>query len=156
MIIKRAEVENASELNELLVQVLNMHHEGRPDIFKGDTKKYTDDELIEIIKDDTRPIFVAVDDNGSVIGYAFCIFIQHINHNILTDIKTLYIDDLCVREEYRGQHIGKALYDYVVDFAKSEGCYNITLNVWELNSDAKAFYESLGMKPQKFGMETIL
>lgn len=156
MLIKRAEISHATEINELLTQVLDIHHEGRPDIFKSDTKKYTDSELIDIIKDDTRPIFVALDDNGTVLGYAFCIFIQHLNNNILTDIKTLYIDDLCVREGFRGQHIGKELYNYVLDFAKKEGCYNVTLNVWALNESAKAFYEGLGMKPQKFGMETIL
>lgn len=156
MLIKRAEIENSDGINELLFQVLNIHHEGRPDIFKGNTKKYSDEELADIIKDDERPIFVALDESGTVLGYAFCMFIQHKDSNILTDIKTLYIDDLCVRDGYRGQHIGRQIYDYVVDFAKSEGCYNITLNVWALNENAKAFYESLGMKPQKFGMETIL
>lgn len=156
MQIKRAEISNSVEINELLKEVLDIHHAGRPDLFKGDTKKYIDDELIEIIRDDKRPIFVAIDDDGKVVGYAFCVFIQHLDNNILTDIKTLYIDDLCVREECRGQHIGKELYNFVLDFAKSNGCYNVTLNVWALNTDAKAFYENLGMKPQKYGMETIL
>jgi GNAT superfamily N-acetyltransferase len=32
-----------------------------------------------------------------------------------------------------GKHIGKALYEFVRGYAKSIGCYNITLNVWEGN-----------------------
>ena len=143
-------------LNRLLEQVLMVHHNGRPDIFKSGCKKYTDEELSAIISDDTRPIFVAVDDEEYVMGYAFCIFQQHVNNNILTDIKTLYIDDLCVDETIRGRHIGKSLYDYVVEFAKDSGCYNVTLNVWSLNEGAMKFYEKCGMVPQKVGMEVIL
>ena len=155
MIIRKAEINDIPKLNNLLCQVLNVHHEGRPDIFKGGAKKYTDEELIEIIKDDNRPIFVA-DNNGEVVGYAFCVFQQHINNNILTDIKTLYIDDLCVDEQKRGLHVGTKLYNYVLDFAKQSGCYNVTLNVWYCNQSALRFYEKLGLMPQKIGMEKIL
>lgn len=156
MTIRRAQIKDMNGINKLLNQVLEVHHNGRPDIFKGNTKKYTDPELEEIIKNDKTPIFVAVDDNDTVMGYAFCIFQQHINNNILTDIKTLYIDDLCVDENLRGQHIGKTLYEYVLNFAKENDFYNVTLNVWSLNENAMKFYEKCGLKPQKVGMEVIL
>ena len=156
MNIRRAEEKDIEGINRLLRQVLMVHHNGRPDLFKGDVKKYTDAELIGIIKDDTKPILVGVDDKDFVMGYAFCVFQQHENNNILTDIKTLYIDDLCVDESFRGQHIGKQLYESVLLFAKENGCYNVTLNVWSCNESAKKFYESCGMMPQKIGMEIIL
>lgn len=156
MEIRRAKVQDMDGINNLLMQVCLVHHKGRPDLFKYGAKKYNDEELKEIIADDMRPIFVAVDDAQKVLGYAFCIFQQHINNNILTDIKTLYIDDLCVDETIRGQHIGKRLYDAVLSFAKESGCYNVTLNVWSLNEGAMKFYEACGLKPQKVGMETIL
>ena len=155
MEIKRADTRHLSGLNSLLLQVLTVHHNGRPDLFKGNTRKYTDEQLVEMLKDDSNPIFVAVDENEKVLGYAFCRFIQHLNDNILTDIKTLYIDDLCVDENCRGQHVGKQVYDFVVDFAKKSGCYNVTLNVWSLNEGAKKFYEKCGLVPQKIGMEKI-
>lgn len=156
MEIRRAKVQDMDGINNLLMQVCLVHHKGRPDLFKYGAKKYNDEELKEIIADDMRPIFVAVDDAQKVLGYAFCIFQQHINNNILTDIKTLYIDDLCVDETIRGQHIGKRLYDAVLSFAKESECYNVTLNVWSLNEGAMKFYEACGLKPQKVGMETIL
>lgn len=156
MNIRRAEERDMNDINELLYQVLMVHHNGRPDIFKADTKKYTDEELKAIICDDARPIFVAEDGDGNVKGYAFCIFQQYLNHNTLTDIKTLYIDDLCVDEKSRGLHIGKQLYEYVLDFAKKEGCYNVTLNVWSCNESAMKFYQKCGLVPQKVGMEKIL
>lgn len=156
MNIRRAKDMDMEGINKLLYEVLMVHHNGRPDLFKSGAKKYTDEELKAIIADDSKPIFVAVDEKEEVIGYAFCVFQQHVNNNILTDIKTLYIDDLCVDESRRGMHIGKQLYEYVVDFAKMQGCYNLTLNVWSCNENAIKFYEKCGLMPQKIGMEKIL
>lgn len=153
--IRRAEERDIPAIDDLLSQVLNVHHEGRPDLFRSNARKYTDSELMEILRDESRPIFVAEED-GTVTGYAFCIFQQHIGHNILTDVRTLYIDDLCVDEKFRGRHIGTALYEYVLAFAREQGCYNVTLNVWACNEDAMRFYERLGLRTQKIGMETIL
>ena len=156
MIIRRALEKDMPDILKLLSQVLEVHHQGRPDLFKGGVRKYTDSELAELIKDDSKPIFVGVDESERVLGYAFCVFVQHVGDNILTDIKTLYIDDLCVDEEIRGQHVGRQLYEYVLGFAREQGCYNVTLNVWALNDGAIKFYEACGLKPQKIGMETIL
>ena len=139
MNIRRAEEKDMDRINDLLFQVCLVHHKGRPDLFKYGAKKYTDEQLLAIIQDDQRPIFVAEDSDQVVQGYAFCIFSQHIDDNILTDIKTLYIDDLCVDETLRGQHIGRQLYEAVLDFARTSGCYNVTLNVWSLNSSAMKF-----------------
>ena len=117
--------------------------------------KYTDEELERIIVDEQKPIFVA-EHNGKVKGYAFCIFKQNLESKSVTNIKTLYIDDLCVDEDTRGMHIGTKLYNHVIDFARKSGCYNVTLNVWAGNDGAMKFYERIGFKVQKIGMETIL
>lgn len=155
MNIRRAVYSDMEGINSLLRQVLEVHHNGRPDLFKGGVKKYNDRQLKEILDDDSRPVFVAAE-NDNILGYAFCIIKQAVNDNILTDIKTLYIDDLCVDEKCRGMHIGKSIYEFVLDYAKRNGCYNVTLNVWALNEGAIKFYESCGLKPQKIGMEKIL
>lgn len=156
MQIRRAKITDMDGLNKLLMQVLMVHHYGRPDLFKPDVKKYTDEELAAIIVDDNTPIFVGVDEKDEVLGYAFCKFIQHTDSNIFTDVKTLYIDDLCVDEDKRGMNIGKRLYEYVLAFAKESNCYNVTLNVWSCNESAMKFYEKCGLVPQKVGMEVIL
>ena len=156
MEIRRAEEKDMEGINKLLHQVLMVHHNGRPDLFKANVKKYTDEQLLAIIADDERPIFVGVDEQGHVMGYAFCVFEHHAGDNILTPIKTLYIDDLCVDETLRGQHVGSQIYEYVLAFAKESGCYNVTLNVWECNPSARKFYESMGLVPYKTCMEKIL
>ena len=156
MKVRMAEEKDIGRIHDLLAQVAMVHHKGRPDLFKYGTSKYTDEELREILKDKNRPILAAVDENDVLQGYAFCIFQQHLNDNILTDIKTLYIDDLCVDESKRGEHIGRTIYDAVLGFAREQGCYNVTLNVWSCNESAMRFYEKCGLKPQKVGMEVIL
>lgn len=156
MNIRRAEEKDMSRIDELLYQVYQVHHQGRPDLFDGSGRKYTDEQLREILKDDTRPIFVAVDEQDVVQGYCFCIYEQILNDTIRTPVKTLYIDDLCIDETKRGQHIGSALYAYVREYAKKNGFYNLTLNVWACNTNAQKFYAACGMKPQRMEMETIL
>lgn len=155
MVVRRAEIKDIEKINELLLQVAMVHHYGRPDLFKANCRKYKNDELVEIIKDDNRPIFVAEDD-GVVMGYAFCVITDRKDDNVLTDMKNLYIDDLCVDENMRDKHIGTVIYDYVKKYAKEIGCYNLTLNVWSCNESAQKFYERQGLKPQKTTMEMIL
>ena len=151
--IRRATEKDIKDLIRLLEQVDLVHHLVRPDIFKIGTK-YDKYELSLLIRDNSRPIFV-YDDSG-VKGYAFTIFKKHINDPILTDIQTLYIDDLCVDKEYRGHHIGEELYKYVLDYAKKNNCYNVTLNVWYDNKPALAFYEKMGLSPLKICLEKKL
>lgn len=148
MNIRRAKKEDIPQIEDLLYQVHKVHSDGRPDLFKAGGKKYTTEELERLIINDERPIFVAEDD-GVILGHAFCVF-QH--HNI----STLYIDDLCVSEKARGHKVGTQLYEFVLDFAKKNGCYNITLSVWACNESAKRFYEKCGLSIQKYGMEKIL
>lgn len=153
--IRRATEKDIPKISALLLQVCLVHHAGRPDIFHVG-QKYSERELEVLIKDETRPILVYTDENDEVLGYCFCIYMQHIDNSVLTDIKTLYIDDLCVDEGSRGKHIGKELYEAAVRLARESGCYNVTLNVWSCNSSALRFYEKMGLTAQKICMEQIL
>ena len=154
--VRRAEKKDIPRMLELLVQVCMVHHNGRPDLFNGPATKYSEAELEELLQDPQRPIFAAVDENDILQGYAFCISEQIVGDSVRTDIRTLYIDDICVDETVRGQHIGRTLYEHVLAYARENGYYNVTLNVWACNKNAMRFYESCGMQPQKVGMEVIL
>ncbi len=156
MQIRRAKQTDIDGINFLLRQVLEIHAEGRPDIFIKGRKKYSDAELKDIIADDNTPIYVAADDDGRILGYAFCIYQITKNNSILRDRKTLYIDDLCVDEACRGRHIGTALFEYVNGVSEANACDSITLNVWSLNETAMKFYEKCGFTPLKTVMEKKL
>lgn len=154
--VRRAQKEDIPSILELLVQVDMVHHNGRPDLFKGPATKYSGEQLAEIIASDATPVFVCTDEGGKVLGHAFCIHKQVVGDRVLTDVKTLYVDDICVDENARGMHVGAALYDAVLAYAEAQGCYNITLNVWTCNPGAMKFYEKMGLVPQKICMEKIL
>lgn len=152
--IRKANKEDIRRIIELLHQVNMVHHVIRPDLFKPHTTKYSEQELESMLDDESKPIFVF--DDGIVLGYAFCQITEVKDNQLLEDIKTLYIDDICVDENARGKHVGKALYEYVREYAQSIGCNNITLNVWEGNEPAWHFYKKMGMQVQKTTMEIIL
>lgn len=154
-IVRRAQKRDIDGILKLLVQVDMVHHNGRPDIFKGPATKYDAAELEEIIANDETPVFVCEKDT-QIVGHAFCVHKQVIGDSVLTDIRTLYVDDICVDEGSRGAHVGTRLFDAVKAYAREKKFYNITLNVWSCNPGAMAFYEKLGLVPQKVGMEMIL
>lgn len=155
MEIRFAKPQDVPGIIKLLQQVGRVHHEGRPDLFRATAQKYGPSQVLEMMDKQDNPIFVAVEGN-KVLGYGFCMMEKFQQHTVMNDRLTLYIDDLCVLEECRGQHIGTAIYNEIIQYAKSRGCYNVTLNVWSCNESAMKFYESLGLKPQKIGMEAIL
>ena len=143
--IRRAESRDLDKTLKLLSEVLELHAKIRPDIFISGTTKYTREELQAIFDNDQTPVFVAADDRGEVVGYAFCVM-----------KRTLFIDDLCVDENCRGQHVGTLLFDYVKQYARDNGCYDVTLNVWEGNDNARRFYEKMGMFVKETQMEILL
>ncbi len=153
--VRRAEKRDIPAIMELLKQVNRVHAEGRPDLFKL-TTKYSEEELAVLLEDDQKPVFVCTDSEGRVLGHGFCAMQRPDNPRLLSDILTLYIDDICVDETARGRHVGKMLYEQIVAYARQCGCYHITLNVWTCNPGAMRFYQSLGLVPYKIGMEMLL
>ncbi len=156
MQIRRAAEKDIDRINELLGQVLEIHAGIRPDIFIPGTTKYTNAELEEMMKDDDKPIYVAVDDEDYVMGYAFCQIRKQPFSNNMIQFDTMFIDDLCVDEEIRGKHIGEALFVFVKEEAKRRNCYDVTLNVWEGNNSARHFYDKMGLKVKESQLEIIL
>ena len=155
MEIRFAAPQDVPGILSLLRQVGQVHHEGRPDIFRAGAQKYGASQVLGMLDRSATPIFVAVED-GKVLGYGFCQMKTYQNDPVIADHPELYIDDLCVDESTRGTGVGKAIYQEIVRYAKMRRCSSITLNVWSCNQSAMAFYEKLGLKPQKVGMEMLL
>ena len=156
MIIRKAEDKDIPRIIELLGQVLQIHADIRPDVFIPGTTKYTVDELRELLKDEEKPIYIAVNEADVCVGYAFCQLQEQPFSNNMVPFKSLFIDDLCVDQQARGQHIGERLFEHVKNEAKQKGCYEVTLNVWTGNISAEKFYEKMGMKTKEKQMEYIL
>lgn len=155
MEIRFAKPEDVAGILALLRQVGRVHHDGRPDLFRSNAQKYGASQVLAMLDSSKTPIFVAVEED-KVLGYGFCMFKEYKNDSVMADHTSLYIDDLCVDENCRGKGIGKAIYGEILRYAAMRKVYNVTLNVWSCNPSAMKFYESLGLQPQKVGMETII
>ena len=153
--IRLAQINDIDSILKLLDEIREVHHKIRPDLFKSSGCKYNKEELKEIINNPLTPIFVYII-NNELVAYAMNVITIHKDENAMCDFKTLYLDDLCVENNYRGKNIGHELFEYVKNYAKEIGCHNLTLNVWAGNDKAIKFYESLGLKTQKTTMEMIL
>ena len=83
--------------------------------------------------------FVAVDRRNEIVGYVTYFFSYY------TWIgKSLYMDDLYVRPEFRSTGIGTMLINRVIEFAKTENCRKLRWQVSEWNKPAIEFYRKLG------------
>ena len=156
MNIRKAEMKDIPGILDLLSQVLEVHAVIRPDLFVSGTRKYNEKDLKEILQDEQRPIFVAEGENGELLGYCFCKLEKTEHSNNLRESLSILIDDFCVDEKHRNQRVGRALSDYVTDYARRLGCYDMTLNLWNGNENARIFYEHMGFTPRKTVMEKLL
>lgn len=154
MIIRKAEIKDIKTILKLLSEVLEIHAKIRPDIFVSGTTKYNEEDLRKKLGKPGEFIFIA-EENDEVVGFLFVI-IQEVNSRNMKPHKIFYIDDLCVDEKSRGKHVGQKLFEFAKEEAKRLGCYEITLNVWEGNGDAKSFYEKMGLKTKTSILELIV
>ena len=155
MNIVKAERRHIPGMLRLLGQVGQVHHEIRPDIFRAGALKYDETALEALLQDENKPIFIG-EEGDRVLGYCFCVLKDYRGSGVQTDRVELYIDDLCVEEDCRGQGVATQLYSYVQSFAKELGCSFITLNVWCGNDNAQKFYEKMGLTPRHIMMEQPL
>ena len=155
MEIRIAKRSDIPELTRLLKQVGEVHHEIRPDIFRDGCLKYTHEELAQLLTDESRPVWAAME-GETMLGYCFCQWRTYRDSTALTDRLELYIDDLCIDEESRGHGVARKLYDHVVSVARERNCNFITLNVWCGNDRAMRFYEKMGLTPRSIMMEVKL
>ncbi len=155
MEIRFAKPEDTTGILALLRQIGQIHHQGRPDLFQKNAQKFGASQILSLLSDPDAPVFVAAE-GEKVLGYCICSVKRYENHPVIANHATFYVEDLCVDETCRGQKIGTLLMERVKEYARWLKCYNITLNVWACNEEGIKFYEALGMKPQKIGMELVL
>ncbi|WP_321436842.1 GNAT family N-acetyltransferase [uncultured Bacteroides sp.] len=83
--------------------------------------------------------FIAETDSKEIVGYVVYFFAYYTWAG-----KSLYMDDLYVKEGFRGKGIGSRLIGEVVDFAKKGNCHKLRWQVSNWNKSAIDFYTSLG------------
>ena len=80
---------------------------------------------------------------GRVVAYAFVFE----TYSTFLALPTLYLEDLFVLPEYRGQRAGYALMQFCAREAVRRGCGRLDWAVLDWNTHAIAFYDRLGGRP---------
>lgn len=83
--------------------------------------------------------FVAETNDQKIIGYATYFFTYYTFTG-----KSLYMDDLYVKTEYRAKGIGTKLINRMIEFGKSSNCHKLRWQVSNWNKAAMGFYKSIG------------
>ncbi len=159
MIIRKARSSDYETISLFLRDIAELHRKGRPDIFKKDARKFSEKEFLDMLEDETKPVFVAGDDDADskkIYAHAFCQIREHPERSVAYKRRSLFLDDLYVDPSVRGSGVGGMIIDFLKSYGRSTGCYNLELNVWEFNQGAITFYEKQGMHTQSRQMEIIL
>lgn len=152
MNIRNMTLNDYNEVDRLMAQVHKLHVEGRPDLYVDVDHIYSQEQFQEMVENEDM-ISVIAEIDETVVGICF---VSMRARTCMVKRRTAYMDDLCVDHAYRGKGIGKQLYEYVKHRAKEMGAERLDLMVWDFNEDARKFYESMGMKPQRYIMEEHL
>jgi len=88
---------------------------------------------------------------GEVVGISFC----YIRYSTWKGPR-LYLEDLIVHQEYRGQGYGSALFDATVHQAKVLGCSAVCWQVLDWNTPAIGFYEAKGAQRRDGWLDMFL
>lgn len=154
--IRRAVPEDNTKICSLQEEIAQIHHNGRPDLFREEARYYSDEAFFEKLNNPEHFVYIAENENGDVVGYSFAYIIKYHSHSTYRDFNSFYIDDICVAKAYRRNGIGKMLFDNSRKQASEFHCHNIDLGVWSFNRDAIAFYEKCGLRERMRRMEMTI
>lgn len=152
--IRRAKEEDFEEIKNLVVEINNIHAKARPDLYECTEEPITRGEFYELLRSKTTEVFVATKlCTNEIVAYSI---LNIINNKCLLFTKNRYygyIEEFCVKSNYKRRGIGKTLFNYMKEYSKTLGLTSLQLTVWEFNEDARHFYESLGMITRNRRME---
>ena len=89
--IRLAKFEDIPRLQELLEQILIVHHQARPDVFKSKGSKFSDAELEAVINDSKKPVFVYEDDEGRILGHLFLMIKEELKKMVHKRLLRLFL-----------------------------------------------------------------
>ena len=152
IVVRYAKNSDYEMVEVLMKQVQKMHVEWRPDIYKmGETVLPKD--VFEKAANEENFIVAEVDE--IVVGLLF-FYVYHRENDSSVTRDVLFVDSMAVHEDYRGQGIGHALFDYVRVVAKEKHIAAIELSVNAKNADAMAMYRKYGFGEKSITMEMVV
>ena len=156
MIIRNIKLEDFDDVNNLFMQLHNSEVEHRPDLFRKIEKPTTSRAWdFETSLADSSKIMIGAEVDGKIVGFVI-VQIRQAEYKIQTPRTFAYFENIVVDENYRRKGIGTAIYQEGVKRAKEQGATSMELKVWNFNTGAIKFYQSLGMSVQSLTMEKAI
>lgn len=108
-------------------------------VFERDADKVTNS--VALMKEEQKHFicFLAEAENREVIGMALCFFAYYTWVG-----KSLYLEDIYVKEQYRSHKVGTSLLRKVFEIAREENCKRVRWQVLDWNTSAIEFYRKSG------------
>lgn len=151
--IREANINDYTEVYNLVLEVYKLHLKGRPDVYLEIDNPLAKEDYNDLLNSNTSKIFVAQNlDNKKLAAYSI-LQVMTTKNPMLIPKTFIYIDDFCVSSNFKRTGIGKMMFNYIVDYAKSKKADSLQLNVWEFNKAAIKFYEAMGMSTRNRKME---
>jgi ribosomal protein S18 acetylase RimI-like enzyme len=148
LLVREACDQDILSIIELRKELDDNHAELMPNLFSN-AYSYSDDDVRSYFSSDKSMVYVVEDQKTNItLGY-FILRRECVEERLIYKAKSmLYVNDICVRKDYRGQGIGKYIFNYIIETARKHGFDTVELNVFAANVRAVQLYESIGMKEQ--------
>jgi len=144
MDIRLATPQDAEIISALNAEVQKVHADVLPHLFKPPSQETFPASLVrQVLADPTTYIFIAYS-NGTPVGYIYTQIIRRAETSLRYTWDRLYIHHISVNQAYQRHGVGQALLQTVVRLAKEHGISTIALDVWSLNTQARAFFAAQG------------
>ena len=150
--IRLAKVRDYKSICSISKELQVYHLKNRPDIYKEERKTIYKRYFNELLKEEDVEVLVITLDE-KIVGYSIIRYVDLKNIDLLKDRYYAYIDEICIKEGFRRQRLGKVLFEYIYTLIKNKGVDALELGVWSFNKSAIDFYRAMGMVEKNIRME---
>lgn len=150
--IRKAKLRDCKSICVISKELHLYHIKNRPDIYIEERKTIYKSYFNELLNDkDIEVLVITLDEK--IVGYSIIRYVEIKNIDLLRDRYYAYIDEICIRENFRRQGLGKMLFEYIYSLVKNNAADSLELGVWRFNKEAVEFYKAMGMIEKNIIME---
>ena len=142
MNIREAIADDVPQLSALLDALFSIEQD-----FKSNSERQIRGMQLLLQTTDRATIKVACDVNGRIIGMVSAQLVI----STAEGAPSAWVEDMVVQEGWRGQGVGRALLDSLMEWARSKGATRAQLLVDLDNEPALGYYQHLGWQTTRLG-----
>ncbi|WP_026025893.1 GNAT family N-acetyltransferase [Vibrio rumoiensis] len=145
--IRAANAHDLVQLDELMFQLHEHHHQAIPEFFKTAKDIEQEKSIARYLEDPECLVYVAtdslVDHNSNIVGFISGHFCE-LTSSVSKPLPMGSIDEFFVVENYRQRGVAKSLCQHIEAVFFDYGVQQVFVEVWEFNGVAQSFYREMG------------